>query len=1546
MLRAWYPFIKNTDNQGAGELNLATTFAPTYITGGKLGDTCLNSGGFKWTPEQTSSIFNNKEITIAFWIKVIGSTGGVIIGNDNMGELNNRKFSIYQYPNANSLHWSWMNDTEVFNSGVLNDILPTNTWVHFCITYKNPNTKVYINGVVVATASNNISNSSTFSYETQVLHNNPNRCIQDLRFYDNALSPKEVKLLSQGLIAHYQLKGMGATNYLKGAGKFLKDTPLVRNASDVSHMNDSYIYHEWPPNDIFAVLPNDGTYTISVECDGIGATHPTSGTTASQRLFSFFLQHTSSGAHYHFAMSKGADGKWYSTRSDLVAGTYKLRTNLYAADNVNYTLRFWNMKVSAGTYNPSDTWCPHIDDELYNNLGLGLEREPDCSGFNNDGAKSAILEVVNNCPRYGRSYRFSGSQYIACGRGAMVTDELTASCWAYSDNWVNSADIVSCAEGGGWDFWPNGSGQMTMEVRRNGGYITGVYPVKLANWAPGWHHIVGVYDGYKAEIYVDGIKGTTSATTTTKYPIQYHATNGLFIGAAAGSSETTPANKFFIGNISDVRLYATAFSSTDVENLYKNSAALTKDGKFLAYEFQENKKNSIDKDGIVASGGFNVDIIPTYDMKIKALGDGSTWARIHHLDASVSKDWFANDAEVAKGIDKHNRYSRMGVVDKYRVVDNNTSFVLHGDKIFDGSSNNLSITNNGVSISTSVYRASKGSLYFNGSSRLLVPSWNFSDGDFTIDWWEYPTSTSNGARFCSSYTTTAGTCGGLLLGYQGTKVYASTSAEGSWDLIAGIAMLSTTPNVWTHWAFVRKGNVLTSYRNGISFSSVTLNGNFGWSPNINFCIGDYRAGDHSYFIGYIDEFRISDIARWSGNFTPPTEIRDYEFMLTYPSMKKTLPAGYTKLEYIETTGSQWINTGVKGNARWEFDIEFKTDINHRQLMGYGGAGQEYWGVQTHGGYGVHESGVILKAKAGNRDTIVHNFGENDDYSIWGQNKSVTVNSMDVSEKEYQLFTIMSSTGYSCYAKLWRCKCVQGGKLIRDFVPAMRNSDNVIGLYDNINNVFYTNAGSGYFLSNYSWLDYIQSNGTQCINTGIIPTQDTRIIMDFEHTGKNTDVMTLFGARTATTSNVFGMWISNTSVYPHYGNVGYDVNGYIDITDKGRITYDLNSNIATVDNNTITCNTATFNSGSSLYLLAMNQNGTIDNRKASGKIYSCKIYNGSSLVRDFVPCNYGGAIGLWDNVNKVFYDNVGTGTFAWYKSGESQQLNYIQSSGTQYINTGLTENSVYGLKMVFEVPSYAIAWQSLLSGTLDTGFTIGTRDIDLTGLYVRLRGAEIINTTNIVSGKTEILIKDGSININGVQKATYTNGSLSDKTGYLYIFANNALSRYGNVKLYSLEFYDSNGNTLRKYIPCVNSFSRTGLYDEINKRFYNNSGTGNFITGTTIESLPLYNRWIQNSSPNASPNTGTGFKALTTSFTTYFYPITKSASSSSALYSMNISNNWWAPVGQKVTFNGGIPAADGSTQYETELWVRTDRFIDESQLNIYDSSLTAKDYVEV
>jgi len=51
-------------------------------------------------------------------------------------------------------------------------------------------------------------------------------------------------------------------------------------------------------------------------------------------------------------------------------------------------------------------------------------------------------------------------------------------------------------------------------------------------------------------------------------------------------------------------------------------------------------------------------------------------------------------------------------------------------------------------------------------------------------------------------------------------------------------------------------------------------------------------------------------------------------------------------------------------------------------------------------------------------------------------------------------------------KIYYFKMYNGNNLVRDFIPAKRNSDGVLGMYDTVSNTFFTNAGSGDFIAGY------------------------------------------------------------------------------------------------------------------------------------------------------------------------------------------------------------------------------------------------------------------------------------------------------------------------------------------------------------------------------------------------------------------------------------------------------------------------------------------------
>ena len=91
-------------------------------------------------------------------------------------------------------------------------------------------------------------------------------------------------------------------------------------------------------------------------------------------------------------------------------------------------------------------------------------------------------------------------------------------------------------------------------------------------------------------------------------------------------------------------------------------------------------------------------------------------------------------------------------------------------------------------------------------------------------------------------------------------------------------------------------------------------------------------------------------------------------------------------------------------------------------------------------------------------------------------------------------------------------------------------------------------------SGYSELEYIQSSGTQYIDTGFKPNQDTRVLMDFEFMGSN-PTNAIFGGRINNTDASFTLWAINGQIRTDYGAK----QATISVSPSGRMTIDKNKN---------------------------------------------------------------------------------------------------------------------------------------------------------------------------------------------------------------------------------------------------------------------------------------------------------------------------------------------------------------------------------------------------
>lgn len=164
------------------------------------------------------------------------------------------------------------------------------------------------------------------------------------------------------------------------------------------------------------------------------------------------------------------------------------------------------------------------------------------------------------------------------------------------------------------------------------------------------------------------------------------------------------------------------------------------------------------------------------------------------------------------------------------------------------------------------------SLYLPGVTYLRTPftqDFDFQAGDFTIEWWEYRLYLNYPVQIMQ-FSYTGSYLASMYIGVDayGIPVFcASSGPNDNRDIANSRSMGSGITNQWVHRAVVRSGNNFYTFENGQIVETWTSN--LAINSNCDYVV----IGSHVYYYAvdaYIDELRISSVARWTSNFTPPT----------------------------------------------------------------------------------------------------------------------------------------------------------------------------------------------------------------------------------------------------------------------------------------------------------------------------------------------------------------------------------------------------------------------------------------------------------------------------------------------------------------------------------------------------------------------------------------------------------------------------------------------------------------------------------------------------
>lgn len=588
----------------------------------------------------------------------------------------------------------------------------------------------------------------------------------------------------------------------------------------------------------------------------------------------------------------------------------------------------------------------------------------------------------------------------------------------------------------------------------------------------------------------------------------------------------------------------------------------------------------------------------------------------------------------------------------------------------------------------------------------------------------------------------------------------------------------------------------------------------------------------------------------------------------------SLPSEYQKVAYIEGTGTQYINTNIIPTKNTQLNINFM--VLNPQTSQYPAAlgtqnnsnGQDcfalFLGNATSTTFTVngrvgHSGNICSTSPTCNYNTIYH---VEMSFNKLVLNTTVNTGSLQwTTNLLYPMYLFVRnynnspmSTTFTKY-RLYACQLYNNDIPVRDFIPCRRLSDNELGLYDLVSGTFFTNQGTGTFLTNeeymavpsdYQQVEYLQNSGTQYIDTGFTPNFSNGFKIEIDY------APTTLGKRYCLISN----WVNATA------NISCEINtsnqsrfyindGNLDNKISG-VTLNVNKSIFEYNgikcihycNGTMTTTTKSYSGASNgaMYLF-VDRSQRFSTFNTPLKIYACKIWANGLLIRDLVPCyrKSDNVAGFYDKANDVFYTNAGSGTFTCgvnlYNSlpGAYEKVDYIQSSGTQYINTNFIPSPDTRVRMVCRTTS--ITAQNRFFGCNGTSSSLfynvySNGSTKYAFAYQDNSGNWVSTNVAADSSKIHTFDLDGYHKIMALDDGVTYKGSLTSYTATkkapyaLFLFANSnsdgSVTNQTKMRLYECQIWDK-GIAIRNFIPCIRiSDSVVGLYDTVTRTFFENA----------------------------------------------------------------------------------------------------------------------------
>ena len=200
-----------------------------------------------------------------------------------------------------------------------------------------------------------------------------------------------------------------------------------------------------------------------------------------------------------------------------------------------------------------------------------------------------------------------------------------------------------------------------------------------------------------------------------------------------------------------------------------------------------------------------------------------------------------------------------------------------------------------------------------------------------------------------------------------------------------------------------------------------------------------------------------------------------KLQLSIPTL--TIPEEYVLVEYLESSGTQYINSGITASGTIITEVKYQSFVGNKCIVGAGNSSGVRYQI-----YASSNGNHYVEFSDGYSNLDKTPFTELSTIKLDPISKKAIINGNEfelsytgtVDARPLWLFgrnQSSNSANYRSSTKMYYCKMWDGNTLVRNFVPCYRKSDAKGGMYDFVTKQFFTNSGTGEFL--YSTVDSVR-----------------------------------------------------------------------------------------------------------------------------------------------------------------------------------------------------------------------------------------------------------------------------------------------------------------------------------------------------------------------------------------------------------------------------------------------------------------------------------------